>query len=348
MCDSFNHILNVSDWFYPSLFLLKMYKRVSNSVNNHLIPHKKYLLLIILIIPIYTILLFVSNLQSLSIGLAQFKWENLIMALFFAFLAQIVRSFRWNFWLKQISKKISLKDNILFYFCGLILVITPARLGESIRSFFMKQDYGVSFSKTIPVVFVERFYELVIIGVMASVSLLFVDFNKLIIMIPAIFTIGIIIIANKRTILQSILKRLSKRKLFSKIIPNMEESTETFHLLIGLRQLTPAISLSMVAGILDMIGIYYLIIGLKLNISFPETILIMCSSIVAGYFSFIPGGFGAVEGSIIALLTIKGVPYSSSLIFLLLYRIISTLFLTIIGVVTFQHVVRREKKIVRD
>lgn len=319
-----------------------MYKKPSCLINSLNIP-RKFLLLIVLIIPTYSILIFLGDVGSFRNGLVNFKWLNLVISILIIFSSQIIRSLRWHFWLKKIVKEITLKDNILFYISGLALMATPGRLGEAIRSLFIRRDYGVALSKTIPVVFIERFYELVTIGVFSSVTIFFVNFNKIIVIIPAILTISVIIIVNKKEIMLFLLNKLSKRRFFSKILPNLEDSTDTIYRLVHYNQLIPSIAISLLAGLLDMIGIYFLVLGLDIKISFPESVLIISSALLAGFLSLIPGGFVAIEGSIVGLLTLKGISYSDSVIFLFLYRIVSTIFISLLGIAAFQYVTKNRK-----
>ncbi len=321
----------------------------SQCIRNHFVLikrlnlPKKFLLLILLIIPTYSILILFSDVNSFRNGFINFRWFNLAISILIIFSSQIIRSLRWHFWLKKIVKEITFKDNILFYLCGLALMATPGRLGEAVRSLFIRRDYGIPLSKTIPAVFVEKFYELITIGIFSSVAIFFVNFNKIIVIIPAILTISVIVIVNKKEIIQTILNRLSKRKFLSKILPNVEDSTDTIYRLVHYNQLIPSITLSLFAGLLDMVGIYFLVLGLELKISFPQLVLIISSALMAGYVSFIPGGFVAIEGSIVGLLALQGISYSKSVIFLFLYRVVSTMFISMLGVIAFQYVTRKRK-----
>jgi len=301
----------------------------------------KIVLMIVLLVPIYVVLISLSDINLIASEISSFDWSTLIFASSFIFLSQIVRALRWHLWIRKITTKITLKDNIWIYFSGLSLMATPARLGEMVRSVIIKEKYSIPVSKTIATLFIERFYELITLGILSSIALLFVEFDNMIVVIPVIITIIMIILVNKKELFINIINKFSKKRFLSKIIPNIIESTDVLHKLLQPKQLPIFILLSVFAGFLDMLGIYFLVIGLELNLNFAETILIISSTILIGFFSFIPGGLIAVEGSIIGLFSIKGIEYSESVLFLLFFRIVGTLLLSLIGVAALQKIFKK-------
>ena len=63
--------------------------------------------------------------------------------------------------IKNLNIPITLKKSILIYFSGLSLTVTPFGVGQIIKSHFIKKEFGDSISKTAPVIFVEKWNELV-------------------------------------------------------------------------------------------------------------------------------------------------------------------------------------------
>ncbi|MDE2590449.1 MAG: flippase-like domain-containing protein, partial [Patescibacteria group bacterium] len=228
--------------------------------------------------PLYIAIILSGNIELLQKGLTNFKWTYLIFSFLFSFLSYIIRSIRWHLWLRRLVGERSWKESFLIYFSGLALLATPARIGESVRSVFLKKRYSASYSKTVPTVFVERFYDILTIGILSSIAVFFSNINKIIIVIPLVLTLAIVLIIHKKSFLLSVLNSLSKRKYISKIIPNVIESTDTMYDLIHFKQLIPYTMISLGALLLDMISYYFLVLGLNMNLNFAETILIICSS----------------------------------------------------------------------
>ena len=299
---------------------------------------KKIWIVIAVTIPVYLILFLLEDFNLIKKSFLSFDWNYLIFSILMIFSSQVIRGIRWHFWIKEISPNVPLRYSIVNYFSGLSLMATPARLGEAIRSLYLKKDHNLSYSSTTPLVIIERIYEIIGISILVSISILFVDFNLVQIFIPIILVIGITIITQKKKVLSIFLERLSKVKLISRFIPNAFESLETIHSTLYYKRLVPFSLISILVVLFDMIGIYFLIIGLEMNLNFPESVLITSSAILIGFLSFLPAGLLAVESSFIGFFLSKGISYSEITVFLILFRIVATVFLSLLGLITLRQI----------
>lgn len=294
-------------------------------------------------IPLYIGLFLLKDINSIKNNFLTFNWIYLLYSLSIIFLSQTVRAIRWHFWIKKISENIPIKYNFLSYFSGLALMITPGRMGEAIKSIYVKRDYNLSISSTAPLVIIERLYEIIGIVVLSSLSFYFTKFNTMQILIPFLAVLFIIVITQKKKALFFFLNILKKVPLLSRILPNLTESLETFYIMLHFKKLIPYSLISIFAVLLDMIGIFYLIIGLNIPLNFAESVLIISSSVLIGFLSFLPGGLIAMEGSFIGFLSVKGIQYSSIIVFLILFRIVSTIFLTSIGMIALRKISKKQR-----
>ena len=112
--------------------------------------------------------------------------------------AQILRTFRWHMFMQGITKKIPLRKNILYYLSGFSMVFSPGRIGEIIRSPYIKRDYGITVSKTASIVFIERFYDMMSILIIIIFAVFLTDIPKILVFFPAIvITVFIVLITRK-------------------------------------------------------------------------------------------------------------------------------------------------------
>src|SRR3989442_3694616 len=169
----------------------------------------KLIIIISVIISIYFILLISSDIEKITISIASIDKMNLMMAVGMWCFGVVLRITRWHFFLKSITTSIPLKPSILYYLAGYALIISPARAGEVIRSPFIMRDYGIPISKTAPLVFVERFYDLLALTLIIGVGLIFSNFEKSIIVLPLGLVAIVIIMVKNKKLLNTILSRLS-------------------------------------------------------------------------------------------------------------------------------------------
>src|SRR5919199_6891882 len=70
-------------------------------------------------------------------------------------------AFRFHIFLRVLSIKIPIKKSILIYLSGLSLTATPGSSGQIIKSQIMKKQLGYAISKTLPIVLIEKWNELI-------------------------------------------------------------------------------------------------------------------------------------------------------------------------------------------
>lgn len=290
---------------------------------------------------IYVVLVVTGDVNSIKNNISQFSWQYLLFAVGFFLLAILIRVIRWNFWFHKIDSNISFRSSALFYLSGLAFSITPGRVGEAIRSYFIKRDHGITQSKTVPLVLVERFYDLIGLLIVLGITLIFVDFNKTIMIIPLTLVSIFFILTQKKSIMKKLLSKISTIKILSKFAPNAEESSDILYQMFHFKNFIPSSFLGSLLVFIDILGAYMIMQGLFIGLGLEKSTLIVSVSVIAGALSFIPGGLGVQEGGLLGLMTLYGVQYSKALVFVILYRITSTLVMTIIGVITFRKISRK-------
>lgn len=296
----------------------------------------KTISVIIILIAIYVGFLIFSDIEKTFVTIISVDVINLSLMIFMWILGVIIRIFRWNYFLRKITKLIPFRKSILYYLSGYAFILSPARAGEIIRSPFIKRDYGISISKTAPIVLVERFYDLLAVTAIISVGLFLADFEKVVILLPLGFLVTIFIIIRSKKIFNKILLRLSKIRIVNRIVPNTEESFETIFALMKPKSFFVGSLSSILIGILEVIGIYYLILGLDGKINFNDLLVIFHVSNFAATASMIPGGIGILEGGLVGLLVLYKIKYEVALSIVVLVRLVSTGLFSIIGLVCLQ------------
>jgi len=95
---------------------------------------------------------FIKQLQKIEV--------SFIFLILFAFTIPIlIKELRQLCFLKQIGIDIDFKRNILIYFTGLSMLVTPGSMGQVVKWHFLLKYYGEPVSKTLPVVTVERYHD---------------------------------------------------------------------------------------------------------------------------------------------------------------------------------------------
>jgi len=293
--------------------------------------NKKFVIVPIIVI-IYLILIIGSDIQKIFQNIVEIQIDYFIIFIMFFVTSIIPRIVRWHFFMNRVSSLIPFKKNILYFLSGFALLLTPGRIGEIIRSPFIKRDYGIPISKSASIVFVERFYDLLAVVMIITITLPFTQIPKIILIFPVTITLILIFLIIKKKFLISFTNKLRRINFLSKIIPNIEESFEVIDTLLRLKFIMIGLSLSFFTVILEALGVFYLLESLNTPLDFFTLTAVFHTANFAAAASMIPGGFGILEGGFAGLLILYNVPNDVAFSASLLIRIIATGLFSLIGI----------------
>ena len=293
------------------------------------------LLLIGVIIYINPILL----LQTLS------KTNALYILLAFGVvnITTVLRVMKW----KVLLKEVTLKELFPVQMLGMALSnLTPGKVGEPLKSLILKITKNIPASSSLPTVFWERIFDLVVLVVLSAVcisifsSLFAVGFVGIIISALIIFLL--IVALTSRRVGEFFFKRLKKIPLLRKI---RDGFLDTFYeSKIEKKGLLECFVITFFTWILD--GLTFFIILLSFNVppSLYHALIFPCLialSIVIGILSSLPGGMGSTEIVLILLITSLGFEKSLAASVVFLGRIITLGYGMFLGYLSFIYLNRK-------
>ena len=281
---------------------------------------------------LYGVFLFFSDFNIISEQISNFKYEFLPLILLLVSISWTPLLVRWQILLKKNDINIPIKKSFLLFLGGMSMTITPGHVGELIKSQLIKTIYNIPRTKTAPIIFVEKFYDLTGAIIASIIGIIILGMDTSLILISVSILIVIIFLIYYRPIFEFILKRVTKTKFFSKYSENISDSYE-----IVRNSTTPQISsisfgLSVLYWIIISVAVHFILLSFGIeSISILKTISIYSSSVVIGAISFIPGGLGITEGSLIGLFSLEGIDVSLALILSVMIRILTMWYSVSIG-----------------
>lgn len=301
--------------------------------------YRKFLLFLIPIV-IYLVFIVYSDGQKILYNIVQLRINLFLTFVAFWSLAVVCRIIRWHVFMRKITHDIPFFKNVIYYLSGYSMLLSPGRVGEIIKSPFIKRDYGISISKTASIVFVERFYDILASITIISVAISFTTLPKTILVIPtSVIAIMITIMISKK-LFTNITLRLSKIKITRNVIPNVDESFEVIFTLIKSRFFFNGMGLTMCVVFFEAVSVYYLLGSLGTTFDFATLTAIFHISNFLAAASMIPGGFGILEGGFSGMLILYKISIDTSFSASVLLRLVATGLFTIIGLVSLRIVSR--------
>jgi len=241
---------------------------------------------------------------------------NILFVLFISFLniPQIfLKSLRWKQMLGTQSIQYNMKNSFIVYWAGIYAgIVTPGRLGEFIKAFYLKSDKGVSLSKGMSSVLMDRLFDMYLLmilgvigiwkfGILGEISNTFVILTIIVILAP-------ILMLNKQ-LMGKLLGSLYKLVLIKRVKGNIEEKFEDFY--NGINQLiNPNLLfsgfLTYIAYMVFFIQCCLIAIAMGISINFITITLFMSISSLISLVPISISGLGTRDATLIYLFSLIG------------------------------------------
>jgi len=296
----------------------------------------KSILVVLLIVIFYVAFIVYSDFEDFVQSISQFKLEYLLPVFGLYFVGMLITGIRQQFLFKTSGILIPFKKSILLYLAGHSMEISPGGSGKLIKSYYLKKKFGYSISKSFPIIFVERFYDLLALTTIISLTLFFMHIIEVAIIVFIVIgmLVMIYVIINSKTSFGFIVKIFSKIPFLKKFVISLNESQEVFQSLTTKKNFVKHWFLSVIAYTLYAIGAYFVFLGFNVNVDIIFTTFVTFSSTLFGVISLLPGGIGVTEVSIVGFLINEGITLSLATSIMVMLRLAGLLFITIIGFIT--------------
>ena len=292
----------------------------------------KLIIILIAAIGIYAIFLFVSDFGVISEKISNFKINYLPLILLFVTISWIPLFMKWHILLKNSEIDIPLRKSISVFLSAPALGITPGQIGVLMRSQILKTSSNIPRTKTIPIILVEKVYDLVGALLASIIGIIILEIEPYLIIIAVSVLSTIFFFMYYRPASELFFRRITKTKFFSKYVENISEFDKTIQKSTNVKIATICILLAVTYWFIISIAAYYTLIGFDVSIlDYLQVLAIYTTSILLGAISFIPGGIGITEGSIASLFTLNGIDVSTALILSVMIRVLTLWYSVSVG-----------------
>jgi|SRR6202050_5419543 len=241
--------------------------------------------------------------------LASFRWDYLPLLLTLSLGNYFFRFLKWQYYLRTLEIKLPLRDSVLIFMSGLGLSITPSKLGEVVRSHFLKEGFGVPVAQSAPIVLADRLSDLVALIFLCAAGVYSYHYGVGVVWAVAVVVLVIFMAITVRplgallmNLLQNLMPRLSWHRL-----ERLEQLYRSSATLLNFRRVLVPVALAVVAWGCEGTGFFLTLKGLNLHESLLVAIFIYTFSTIIGAVTLLPGGLGTTEGSLTGLLHVLGI-----------------------------------------
>ena len=295
----------------------------------------RLILVLVAVVGVYAIFLLISDFSIISEKISNFKINYLPLILFLVSAGLVPLIIKWHFLLKNCEIDIPLTKSIAVFLSGLAFEITPGQIGVLMKSQILKTSFNISHTKTVPIVMVEKVYDLIGAILASIIGIIILGMDLYLIIIAILVLTIVFFIIYYRPASKLFLKRITKTKFFSKYVENISEFDKIVQKSTSVKVATICILLAVTYWFIISTAVYYTLIAFDVNtLDYLKVLAIYATSALLGAVSLIPGGVGIAEGTIAGLLTLEGIDISIALVLGVVIRIFTFWFVAAVGFIS--------------
>lgn len=251
---------------------------------------------------LYIVLVLWSDWQELAAALRSFPWQWLPLIVALTLINYIVRVFRWHWWLGIVGVRIRRWDSARIFGVGSLMVMTPGKVGELLKSYMVKNVTGTPMSVTAPVIVSERIIDGIAMLLLASVGLIAFPEPRaqaVALLLLAAFTVGIVII-QIRPLALKLLGLAHRLPVVHKFADSLLAIYDSSYTIFRPAHLLFALLLGIVCWGTSGLAFGVVLVGFGAPLTWQtmfQAVFIFNISTVIGALFALPGGLGGFEGS---------------------------------------------------
>jgi len=245
-----------------------------------------------------------------------------------------VRFVRWQKFLALLGHRVHTPESLRIYIAGFGLTILPGKAGEAIRSVFLK-NHGITYPESLAAFFSEHFSNLISMLLLVAIGLWVYPPAQPVVVVLAVAIVIVLVVIQQTRWLHALetlaLNKLPARpaSLIASTISIVLHSGRCFRL----PMLLYGIALGLVAWGAEGVAFYYIMHVLGSDMSLQTALFIYAFSMLVGALSFLPGGLGGAEATMVTLLMLNHVAQPQAVAATVLIRLATLWFAVALGII---------------
>lgn len=239
----------------------------------------------------------------------------------------LTRAVRWGYLTRVMGHPLRAGDAVYVQLSGMTMTVTPGKVGEVLKGYLARELVGLPMARGVTLVFAERLADVVAVVALSTGAIGIFSGTTLGLGVAVIaLVVGIVLLTSQRV--HSLVLNLAAKQPWLRTHEHHAQSvSETLRTTLSMRVLVVSVVLSAVAWSLEGVALWVCVNALGYT-SLPllTTVGIYAISTLIGAFTFLPGGIGLTEASMVGLLIAVGMTSSDASATTLLIRVVTMWF----------------------
>lgn len=241
-----------------------------------------------------------GDVQAVASSLQQFQWGYLPLILGLTALNYVLRWLKWDYFLRYLKMNdgVSTLDSGLLFTAGMIMSVTPGKIGEVFKSYLLKQLNNTPITASAPIVLMERLTDGLAMLLLMALGLTLYPPARPVFAVLLVATVAGILLVQHRWLCERLLAWVATLPAGSRIAPRLTVVYDSTRQLLGWRILLIATVISVVSWGCECVAFYFVLVGLGVEgtwLLLLQATFIFAASTLFGLISLLPGGLGTSE-----------------------------------------------------
>jgi glycosyltransferase 2 family protein len=261
-------------------------------------PRRTWLWLLIAVVIGVAALSMIGDVRHLGERLTGFGWWAFAAAIGLALANYAMRFVRWQLYLARQDVRVPVASSVIVFAAGLSLSITPAKLGELLKSYLLKELHDIPAPRTAPIVVAERVTDLIALLVLAVIGVAAYGVDAtLVVVAGALIAVGLLLLAWPRPT-RALIDLVTRPARLARLRTPLHEAFDHLVELCRPVPLVIATAIAVPAWACECVGFALICNAFPgVHVDLGLAMVIYAGTTIAGALSFLPGGLGVTEGA---------------------------------------------------
>jgi len=237
-------------------------------------------------------------------AMAAFQWRYALVACLLAAVNYGIRFLRWQFYLRRVGvTTVSTRDSLQVFLAGFALTVTPGKLGEAVKAVLLRASHRIPMAKTAPIVIAERVTDLAALLLLALVGVFDRGVDLRFLIAGAVLVVAGLVVVSVDPVAKAAIRVAGRLPVLRRFAHRLDEAHAHTAILLAPLALVAATALATISWFFECLAFWVVVQGFPgSQIGIGRATFVYAATTVAGALSFLPGGLGVTEGSMLALL----------------------------------------------
>jgi len=220
-----------------------------------------------------------------------------------------LRAWRYKYYAQCLSLHTAYQEILIYYVAGFAMSMSPGKVGEMARLWFLKRRYGLSYHRGLALQIADRANDVLATLILCLVGLIqFESYRWIVLTMIGCVSVGMMLLMWPGHVLKLIRVAYGLIRRRPRLFVRLLHMVQNISFMFRPRILFSSLTLGLIGWLSECYALYLILIALGSPIGFLSAVFIFSFSNIAGGLTMLPGGLGGVELSFFALLTLNHVP----------------------------------------